>query len=105
MVIGLVSICVLSYLLFFAERAESIYVLNDHANQVNQQVELTYKDRDYKLCPAQCLQWYDGCNWCPCLAVGKVGACTERTCESLTRPYCYSWAQRDPPNRVSTREI
>merc|ERR1712083_280402 len=47
-------------------------------------------DKSVKMCPEGCLSWYDGCNNCRCVDVGK-GACTKKFCTKKDRPRCTKW--------------
>lgn len=41
--------------------------------------------------PAQCVQWYNGCNMCQRTPDGSA-SCTNRICESKGRGFCQEYA-------------
>ena len=56
-------------------------------------------------CPDQCVQWYNGCNWCQCESPGKIGVCTKRECAERTRPYCTKWQDRPRPDAAELAKL
>lgn len=41
--------------------------------------------------PAQCVEWYDGCNMCDKTADGGT-TCTDRSCSAQGRGFCREYA-------------
>ncbi|HEV3245131.1 MAG TPA: hypothetical protein VG102_02145 [Candidatus Paceibacterota bacterium] len=41
--------------------------------------------------PAQCVEWYDGCNMCDRTPSGAV-SCTDRVCTSSGKGFCRQYA-------------